>query len=106
MRRREFIAALGGVAAWPLAARAQQTGPMRRIGVLSGLGDGDRVQQSFMAAFQQGLAKLGWTDGGNIRIDYRWGDGDTERIRASAAELVAPHPDFLFVATTPALVAL
>src|ERR1700732_2821459 len=99
MNRREFISGLGSAAAWPVAARAQQTGPMRRIGVLSGLGDGDRVQQSFMAAFQQGLAERVWTDGGNIRIDYRWGDGDTERIRASAAELVALHPDVLFVAT-------
>jgi putative ABC transport system substrate-binding protein len=106
MNRRDMIALLGGAAAWPVAARAQQTGPMRRIGVLSGLGDGDPVQQSFMAAFQQGLAKLGWADGRNIRIDYRWGDGDTERIRASAAELVALHPDVLFVATTPALAAL
>jgi putative tryptophan/tyrosine transport system substrate-binding protein len=104
MRRRQFIAGLGA-AAWPLAVRAQQSGPMRRIGVLSGTRE-DPVQQSLMAAFQQGLAKLGWTDGHNVRIDYRWGDGDTERIRASAAELVALHPDVLFVATTLALAAL
>jgi putative ABC transport system substrate-binding protein len=78
---------------------------MRRIGVLSGV-EGDAVQQSFMAAFHQGLVKLGWTDGHNVRIDYRWGDGDIERIRASAGELVALHPDVFYVATTPALAAL
>ena len=106
MRRREFIAGLGSAAILPLAAHAQQTGPMRRIGVLSGLGKDDPVEQSYMAAFRQGLAKLGWTADRNIQIDYRWGAGNIERIRASAAELVALHPDVLFVGSTPALAAL
>jgi putative ABC transport system substrate-binding protein len=108
MRRRDFITLLGGAAAaWPLAARAQaqQTGSMQRVGVLSGISEDDPAQQSFISAFQEGLAKLGWTDGRNIRIDYRRGD-DTERIRAWAAELVDLHPDVIFVATTPALAAL
>jgi len=106
MQRREFIAGLGSAAILPLAAHAQQAGPMRRLGVLTGASEGDPVEQSWMAAFQQGLAKLGWTDGRNIRIDYRWGDGNIERIRALAAEPVALHPDVLFVTTTPALAVL
>jgi putative tryptophan/tyrosine transport system substrate-binding protein len=92
--------------AWPVVARAQEDERVRRIGVLSGLGEGDPVERSLITAFQQGLAKLGWTDGGNIRIDYRWGDGNIAHIRASAAELVALRPDALFVQTTPALAAL
>lgn len=105
MRRREFIAGAGSAAILPLAAHAQQAEQMRRIGVLSAL-QSDPQQQSFMAAFQQGLAKLGWTDGGNIQIDYRWGDADIERIRALAVELVALHPEVLFVGGTAALAAL
>jgi putative ABC transport system substrate-binding protein len=79
---------------------------MRRIGVLTGLGEDDREEQRRMAAFQQGLAKLGWTDGRTIRIDYRSEAGNADRVRALAAELVALHPDVLFVQTTPALAAL
>jgi putative ABC transport system substrate-binding protein len=72
MRRREFITAAGLAAAWPLAAHAQQTEAMRRIGVLMGFPESDSQAQSFIAAFQDGPQKLGWTDGRNIRIDTRW----------------------------------
>jgi putative tryptophan/tyrosine transport system substrate-binding protein len=106
MQRREFIAGVSIAAILPPAAYAQQTRPMRRIGVLIGLGEDDGLEQSLIAAFQQGLAKLGWTDGRNIRVDYRSGEGNIERIRALAAELVARHPDVLFATSTPALAAL
>ena len=80
MRRREFITLLGGAAAsWPLAARAQQGERMRRIGVLSALAADDPEDQARIAAFLQGLQELGWTDGRNVRIDYRWAGGDAER---------------------------
>jgi putative ABC transport system substrate-binding protein len=95
MRRREFITLLGGAAAWPLAARAQQPGEMRRIGVLMNLSENDPEAQRLVATFQEGLAQLGWTDGRNLRIDYRWSAGDIERIRRSAAELVALAPDVI-----------
>jgi putative tryptophan/tyrosine transport system substrate-binding protein len=106
MQRREFIAGFASAAILPVAAHAQESGPMRHIGVLTGPGDSDPVLQSYIAAFQQELAKLGWMDGRNIRIDYRWGAGNIERIRASAAELVALRPDVLFSESTPALAAL
>jgi putative ABC transport system substrate-binding protein len=93
MRRREFITLLGCTAAWPLAARAQQAERMRRIGVLMSLAADDRQGQARLAAFVQGLRELGWTDGGNVRIEARWGAGDTDRIRKYAAELVALAPD-------------
>ena len=93
--RREFIALLGGTAAWPLAALAQQGERMiRRIGVLTGLAD-DAETQAYMAAFQQGLAQLGWADGNNVRIDTRWTAGDADRGRRYAAELVALAPDVI-----------
>ena len=95
MKRREFITLLGGAAAWPLAARAQQPGEMRRIGVLMNLSENDPEAQRLVATFQEGLAQLGWTDGRNLRIDYRWSAGDIERIRRSAAELVALAPDVI-----------
>ena len=80
MRRREFITLLGGAAAaWPLAARAQQPERMRRIGVLMNLAADDPEAQARLAAFQQGLQQLGWTDGRNVRIDSRWAAGDAER---------------------------
>ena len=96
MKRREFITLLGGAAAaWPLAARAQQGERMRRIGVLMSLAADDPEGQARLAAFLQGLQQLGWTDGRNVRIDYRWGAGDAERIRRYAAELVALAPDVI-----------
>ena len=103
MRRRDFIRAISGaVAAWPIAARAQQPERVRRIGVLvPGTAD-DAELKARIAAFQQGLRELGWTDGRNVRIDVRWGAGDADRIRSSAAELVALAPDvILAVASAP-----
>jgi putative ABC transport system substrate-binding protein len=98
MRRREFITLLGGaVAVWPLTARAQQTGRMRRIGVLvPGLAD-DSQTQIQTAQFLQGLQELGWTVGRNVQIDWRWSTFDRERYRTLAAELVALGPDVLLV---------
>jgi putative tryptophan/tyrosine transport system substrate-binding protein len=93
MRRREFITLLGSAAAWPLAARAQQGERMRRIGVLMNLSEDDPEAQRLVATFREGLAQLGWTEGRNLRIDYRWSAGDIERIRRYAAELVALGPD-------------
>jgi ABC-type uncharacterized transport system substrate-binding protein len=97
MRRRELISLLGGaVAAWPLAARAQQPERMRRIGVLTGLAEDDPEGQARIAAFAQGLAQLGWTDGRNVRVDTRWTAGNADDARKSAAELVALAPDVIF----------
>jgi putative ABC transport system substrate-binding protein len=96
MRRREFIALLGNAAAtWPLAARAQQGERMRRIAVFMSLAAGDAEGQARLAAFVQGLQELGWTDGRNVQIDYRWGAGDADRVRRYAAELVALAPDVI-----------
>ncbi len=95
MRRRAFIAALGGAAAWPLVARAQQPERMRRIGVLSGTAADDPDNQVRLAAFEQRLQQLGWTDGRNVRIDYRLAAGNPENYRNYAAELVALAPDVI-----------
>ena len=98
MRRREFLGVLGGaVAAWPLAAHGQQPGGMRRIGVLiGGYRQTDREGQARIAAFLDTFQKLGWTDGRNVRIDIRWGEGDADRGKASAAEFVRSAPDGLW----------
>src|SRR5215475_2099943 len=95
MRRRDFITLLGGAAAWPLAARAQQPERMRRIGVLIPYAADDPEGQARIAAFLQGLQQLGWTEGRNVRIDYRWSAGDADRARRYAAELVALAPDVI-----------
>jgi putative ABC transport system substrate-binding protein len=95
MRRRDFLTLVGSTTAWPLAARAQQPDRMRRIGVLVSLAADDQEAQARLAAFLQGLQQLGWTVGRNVRIDYRWGGGDAERIRGYAAELVALAPDII-----------
>jgi putative tryptophan/tyrosine transport system substrate-binding protein len=94
--RRKFLAALGGaLAAWPLAARAQQGTRMRRIGVfMPGVAD-DSEQQARNAAFLQRLGELGWIVGRNVRIDYRWGAGDLEHYHVIAAELIALSPDVI-----------
>ena len=98
MRRRDFIKVLGsGAVAWPLAARAQQPDRMRRIGALAGIED-DAEGQARFAAFRDGLQQLGWTDGRNVRIDYRWGGGDADNIRKHAAELAALVPDVILAA--------
>jgi ABC-type uncharacterized transport system substrate-binding protein len=96
MQRRAFITLLGGAAvAWPVAVRAQQLGRVRRLGVLMSAAADDAQGQAWRAAFVQGLQQLGWEVGGNIRIDYRWGAGDTERFRKYASELVALGPDVI-----------
>jgi ABC-type uncharacterized transport system substrate-binding protein len=104
VRRREFITLLGGAgAAWPLAARGQQPGTVRRIGVLLALSETDTEGQMQAAALRQGLQELGWTEGRNIKIDYRWTAGDPRRARAYAADLVALKPDVIFAAPSSAL---
>ena len=100
MKRREFIGFLGGAAAWPLAAQAQQPERMRRIGVLSGSAADDPDIKTYLAAFQQRLQQLGWTDGHNVRIDYRFAAGDPENYPKYAAELVALAPDVILVSGT------
>jgi len=105
MNRRDFITLLGGAAAWPIAARAQQAERVRCIGVLMGVAD-DREGQARVTALKQGLQELGWTDGRNIQIETRFGGADAGRIRAHAAELVALAPDVLVGQTTPVIRAL
>jgi putative tryptophan/tyrosine transport system substrate-binding protein len=107
IRRREFIALLGGAAAArPLVARAQQPDRMRRIGVLMNLAADNREAQARIAAFLQGLQQLGWTDGGNLRIDYRWAAGDTGRFQRYAEELLALAPDVILASAFPSVQAL
>jgi putative ABC transport system substrate-binding protein len=100
IRRREFIAGLGGGAAWPLAARAQQGDRVRRIGVLLVGDENDRLTKTNQSAFTQALADLGWTVGRNVRIDLRWAGGDTNRSLALAQELVALQPDIILTGGT------
>jgi putative ABC transport system substrate-binding protein len=95
MRRREFIAGLGGAAAWPLAARAQQGNRMRRIGYLDAGDENDPRLKSYISAFTQTLAGLGWTDGRNVQMDFRGGGADINRIQALAQELVGLQPDII-----------
>jgi putative ABC transport system substrate-binding protein len=104
VKRREFITLLGGAAvAWPLAARAQQSERVRRIGVLMNLAADDPESQRRMTGFVQALQALGWTDGRNVKIDYRWGAGDVELYRRYAAELLALMPDVILVSGTPVM---
>ena len=105
MRRRQFITLIGSAASWPLAARAQQGERLRRIGVLMNTASDDSEGQALLAAFHQGLERLGWTVGYNLRIDYRWGGADTERIRSGAAEVVALAPDVNLASGTPSVAA-
>jgi putative tryptophan/tyrosine transport system substrate-binding protein len=99
MHRRGFITILGGAAAaWPLAARAEKNG-VRRVGVIMGFAENDEVWQSYLASFRQGLQELGWTDGRNIRFDYRFTGDSEERMRAMAEEVVGLTPDVILVST-------
>jgi ABC-type uncharacterized transport system substrate-binding protein len=105
-KRREFITLIGGAAAtWPLAAPAQQADRMRRIGMLVPQAENDPEQRSWVAAFTKRIHELGWTQGTNVQIDYRWADGDTTRMAALAKELVERKPDVIFAATVTAVVA-
>jgi ABC-type uncharacterized transport system substrate-binding protein len=105
MRRREFVSLLGGAAAWPLAARAQQA--VRRIGVLMAFAGSDPEGQAFVAAFREGLQQLGWAEGRNIRIDTRWATpGDAESMQRFAKELVALQPELVLSSSTPTTAAL
>jgi putative tryptophan/tyrosine transport system substrate-binding protein len=106
MKRRDVIALFGVAAAWPLAAFAQQSERMRRIGVLSSLAETDNEAQAWDAAFRKRLVELGWIDGRSIRIDYRWGAGSIDRMRLFARELVQLNPDALVTISTPATAAL
>ena len=104
MKRREFITLLGGAAAWPFAARAQQSDHIRRIGILTGgLAEDDPEARPRVGAFVQALQQLGWTDGRNIQIEYRWGSGDIDKVRKYARELVAFAPDVILSGGTAAL---
>jgi ABC-type uncharacterized transport system substrate-binding protein len=106
MRRRKFIGLLGGAATWPLAARAQQSERMRRVGVLMNRTATDPEGRARLAAFQQGLQQLGWSDGRNIQIDIRWGEDNIDRERKLAAELVALAPDVILASGTVSVTAL
>ena len=104
--RRKFLATLGGAAAWPLAAAAQQSERMRRIGVLLGITENDLETQSRVAAFRKGLRDLGWIEGRNVQIDYRFASGDLNLGKTYAAELVKLAPDVLLANSTPVMTAL
>jgi putative ABC transport system substrate-binding protein len=107
MRRRDFIKVIAGsAAAWPLAAHAQQGERMRLIGVLMGWPESDPSAPSWLAAFRDEVAKLGWREGNNIRIELRWGAPDPDRMKTFAKELVDLRPDAIFSQTTPAISAL
>ncbi len=102
MRRRDFIKVVAGsMAVWPIAARAQPVDRMRRIGVLSGLGENDPEGRARVAAFQEGLQKLGWTEGRNVGIDVRWGTTEAETMQRLASELAALQPDLIVTQNTP-----
>jgi len=107
MRRREFITLIVGASAvWPLAARAQQTEQKRRIGVLSSLAETDLEAQAWDTAFRKQLIELGWIEGRNIHLDYRWAAGELERLQEFAKELIRLNPDVLVSISTPATAAL
>ena len=100
MRRREFITAVGGATVWPFAVRAQQGGRARRIGMLLSAANDPRVRVQ-IAGFRDGLAKLGWVEGSNIQIDYRFAGANADRFSALAKELIALNPDVIFAQSTP-----
>jgi putative tryptophan/tyrosine transport system substrate-binding protein len=101
MKRREFITLLGGAAAWPLAARAQPAARMRRVGVLMSYPESDMEYQRYVAAFREGMQKLGWTEGRNIEVDVRWGALNAELRQQFAKALIALQPDLILTQNTP-----
>src|SRR5262245_53833527 len=103
MRRREFMTLVAGAAAWPIAARAQQTDRMRRIGVLMGIAERDPDAAARISAFHQVLEKRGWSVGRNLHIDYRWSGGDLDGTRAAAIEIVSLAPEIILADGTAAL---
>jgi putative tryptophan/tyrosine transport system substrate-binding protein len=103
MRRREFIASLGGIAAWPLVAKAQQPDKVRRIGVIMGLSVQNSEAGRWVAAFERKLAELGWKDGIDLQIEYRWPGNPPDRLRADIAEIVNLNPDAILVTNEPTL---
>jgi putative ABC transport system substrate-binding protein len=106
VRRREVLSFLGGAAAWPFTVRAQQPDQMRRIGVLTGYAESDLEAQAWVAAFVQGFKELGWIVGRNVWIDYRFGAGDADRMRAHAEELVGLAPAVILANTSRVVAAL
>jgi ABC-type uncharacterized transport system substrate-binding protein len=107
VRRREFITLLGGAAAtWPLGAGAQQSNRQRLVGVLLAMAPSDPEAQLRVKAFEAGLQELGWTDGRNVRLEYRWAPGDATHLRSQATELVGLAPDLILATSTPVLAAL
>ena len=106
IQRREFITLLGGAAAWPLAARAQQPGRMRRVGVLMAFDENDPEGKAELSEFTKGLVELGWIDGRNVRMDLRWATGNVDRVRMFAKELVGLQPDVILANGTPVTAAL
>ena len=106
MRRREFISLAGGAVVWPIAARAQQRGLLRRIGVLMSWDESDPEIKTFFSSFMHGLTKSGWTDGGNVQMEVRWAGGNVDRLRMFAKELVDLQPDVILATSTPATAAL
>src|SRR5262245_32616604 len=95
VKRRDFITLLGGVAAWPLAAHAQQHERMRRIGVLMGLSEGDPGTRDYVQELKEGLRGSGWSDGENLQVAYRYAGGNPERARTLAKDLVALKPELV-----------
>ena len=106
MKRRAFITLLGSAAAWPIAARAQQSERARLVGVLNTLRSDDAEAQARHAAFLQGLQEAGWAIGRNVRIDVRWGQGNADRTRKLAPELAAVSPDAIFTSGEVGVTAL
>src|SRR5262245_42104137 len=107
MKRREFMTLIGGAAGWPLAARGQQGEHARHVGVLQGGGERDSLRsQTNISAFVQALQQLGWTDGRNVKIAYRWPVGDVCMAREDAAELVALAPEVILSVSSTSLAAL
>src|SRR5882724_9072642 len=106
MVRRTFVTLLGGAAIWPFAARAQKSDGVRRVGVIMGFAENDEVWQSYLSTFRQALQNLGWTDGRNIRFDYRFSGESEERMRRMAEEVAGLAPDVILASTNSVVSAI